>query len=85
MALGESGYLDLAQRAISITDVLIQGVSSLDGLYVLGQPDMNVFAFASDIIVFKLFAFVVSLEFLFKINSINSIGSSEAACFTKFK
>lgn len=48
MALGESGYLELAKRAIEITDILIQGIQSIDTLRILGRPDMNVFSFTSD-------------------------------------
>jgi len=50
MALGESGYLDLAQRAADITEALIRGINSINGLHILGRPDMNVIAFTSDIL-----------------------------------
>ncbi len=48
MALGESGYLKLAKRAIETTDTLIQGIQSIDAMRILGRPDMNVFSFTSD-------------------------------------
>jgi len=48
MALGESGYLKLAKRAVEVTDALVQGISSIEGLHVLGEPDMNVIAFTSE-------------------------------------
>lgn len=48
MALGESGYLELAKRAIDATNTLIEGIEALPGLRVLGRPDMNVLAFISE-------------------------------------
>jgi len=48
MALGESGYLELAKRAIDATESLIKGIKTLPALRILGHPDMNVFAFTSD-------------------------------------
>jgi glutamate/tyrosine decarboxylase-like PLP-dependent enzyme len=47
-AMGEDGYLRNAQQIMKTTKALIEGVNSIPGLYVLGEPDMSVFAFASD-------------------------------------
>lgn len=48
--LGEQGYLRLAETTLRTARALMDGVNSVPGLYVLGQPDMSVFAFASDTI-----------------------------------
>jgi len=47
-AMGEDGYLRNAQQIMKTTKALIEGVNAIPGLYVLGEPDMSVFAFASD-------------------------------------
>jgi glutamate/tyrosine decarboxylase-like PLP-dependent enzyme len=46
--LGEAGYVDLARVTMETTDRLVRGVAATPGLRVLGEPDMSVFAFASD-------------------------------------
>lgn len=48
--LGEEGYLRLASVIMKTAKKIIEGVNSIPGLYVLGQPDMSVFAFSSDTI-----------------------------------
>jgi glutamate/tyrosine decarboxylase-like PLP-dependent enzyme len=48
MAMGEDGYLDSAKRTIETTKTLMDGVNAVPGLYVLGKPDMTVFAFSSE-------------------------------------
>lgn len=45
--LGEEGYLRLAEIIMNTTRFLQEGIGALPGLYVLGKPDMSVFAFAS--------------------------------------
>lgn len=53
--LGEAGYLELVATVQAATARLIEGVKRIDGLRVLGQPAMSMFAFASDTInVFML-------------------------------
>ena len=46
--LGEEGYLRIAESIMKTTKKLIDGINSIPGLYVLGKPDMTVFAFTSD-------------------------------------
>lgn len=46
--LGEEGYLDLARRMMTSTKQLIAGINGIEGLSVLGEPEMTVFAFGSD-------------------------------------
>ena len=50
MALGEDGYLNLAKRAMDVTSALIKGIKSEPELYILGDPEMNVFSFSSDVV-----------------------------------
>lgn len=47
--LGEEGYLRIAGGIMETTKKLIEGINSIPGLYVLGSPDMSVFAFTSDL------------------------------------
>lgn len=47
-AIGEDGYLALADAIMETTDRLRDGVEMVDGLRVLGDPAMSVFAFTSD-------------------------------------
>ena len=46
--LGEVGYVELAKAAMDATNTIRNGVDSIDGLRVMGQPHMTVFAFDSD-------------------------------------
>lgn len=50
MALGEDGYMDMAKRAMNVTRALINGIESEPELYIIGEPEMNVFSFSSDVI-----------------------------------
>jgi glutamate/tyrosine decarboxylase-like PLP-dependent enzyme len=45
--LGEEGYLRLARRTLDATRALQAGVRAIDGLYVVGEPEMTVFAIGS--------------------------------------
>ena len=45
---GDDGYLELARRALDATRRVCDGIARIDGLRVLGQPDMNLVAFTSD-------------------------------------
>jgi glutamate/tyrosine decarboxylase-like PLP-dependent enzyme len=46
--VGDQGYLELARQTLSATRRLIDGVSRLDGLRVLGEPEMALVAMAAD-------------------------------------
>ena len=48
MAMGENGYLDISRRTMETTRLLIDGITSLSGLRIVGNPIMSVFAFTSD-------------------------------------
>lgn len=53
--LGEAGYLDIVATVQAATERLIGGIQAIDGLFVLGQPVMSMFSFASnDVNVFHL-------------------------------
>ena len=45
--LGEAGYIRLTGRCLSSTARFIEGITSIDGLYVVGEPQFNLFAFGS--------------------------------------
>jgi len=45
--LGADGYTRLARVIMDTTTALIDGINRIEGLEVLGQPDMSVFAFGS--------------------------------------
>ena len=46
--LGEEGYVELARVAMEATDKIKAGIESIDGLKIMGEPHMTVFAFDSD-------------------------------------
>lgn len=46
--LGEDGYIRLAKVIMDSTRTLMDGVNAIEGLKVLGTPDMSVFAIGSD-------------------------------------
>lgn len=46
--LGEEGYLEIVRQVMRATDRLIAGVAEIDGIHILGNPDMSVVALASD-------------------------------------
>lgn len=46
--LGEEGYLELAKAAMDATNAIRSGIESIDGLRIMGNPHMTVFAFDSD-------------------------------------
>jgi glutamate/tyrosine decarboxylase-like PLP-dependent enzyme len=46
--LGEEGYLRLAKATMETARALIEGIDRIDGLHILGRPDISVFGFASD-------------------------------------
>jgi glutamate/tyrosine decarboxylase-like PLP-dependent enzyme len=48
--LGEAGYERIVGEVQEATYRLLEGIRGIDGLYVLGEPDMCMFSFASDAI-----------------------------------
>ncbi len=48
MSLGEAGYQAIVSEVQDAVDKMIAGISSIPGLRVLGDPDMCMFAMASD-------------------------------------
>ena len=46
--IGRDGYLDMAKGIMETSRQLIEGINSIPGLQVLGDPPASVFAFASD-------------------------------------
>jgi glutamate/tyrosine decarboxylase-like PLP-dependent enzyme len=48
--LGEEGYLEIAARVMAIRQRYIDGIGEIEKLRIVGQPDLSVFAFTSDII-----------------------------------
>jgi sphinganine-1-phosphate aldolase len=44
VGMGENGYMELARQIMSTTDQIKAGVRSIEGLYVLGEPDMTALA-----------------------------------------
>ena len=55
--MGQDGYLELAERIVDLGSRMIDGVNAIEGLRVLGEPEMrSVFAFASDDAEVNVFA-----------------------------
>lgn len=46
--LGEAGYLKLAKGVMEVTRKVMDAVDAIDDLYVISQPEMSIFAIASD-------------------------------------
>ncbi len=46
--LGQDGYLATAKKIMAITERFKSGIEKIDGLRILGKPDMSVFAFTTD-------------------------------------
>ncbi len=47
-AMGDEGYLAMAKGLLRSKEAIVEGIRSIDGLYVLGEPEMCLVAFASD-------------------------------------
>jgi glutamate/tyrosine decarboxylase-like PLP-dependent enzyme len=47
-AVGDDGYLELARQALTATQRIAEGVAAIDGLRVLGEPEMALLGIASD-------------------------------------
>lgn len=48
MYLGEEGYIDIVRTVEEATKKMIDAINAMDGVHVLGSPDMCLFALASD-------------------------------------
>jgi sphinganine-1-phosphate aldolase len=46
--IGDDGYLELARQALEATRKVSEGIERIDGLRLLGRPEMNLVAFTSD-------------------------------------
>jgi glutamate/tyrosine decarboxylase-like PLP-dependent enzyme len=46
-AMGKNGYLENARKIMDTTRQLIQGIESIDGLEIVGNPDMSLVAYRS--------------------------------------
>ena len=46
--LGDEGYMNMVREVMAATQTLINGINRIDGVRVLGTPDMCMFALASD-------------------------------------
>ncbi|XP_064458338.1 sphingosine-1-phosphate lyase-like [Ornithodoros turicata] len=52
---GREGYVDATRKIITTTRAIIQETSGIEGLKILGQPDVSVIAYGSDIFdIFRL-------------------------------
>jgi glutamate/tyrosine decarboxylase-like PLP-dependent enzyme len=58
--LGEDGYTRLAKDIMEATEAIIEGINAIPELYVLGEPDMSVLAFTSDVV--DIYAVTEALE-----------------------
>ena len=54
--VGDQGYLELARKTLSAKRRLVDGVDELDGLRVLGEPEMALIAMAADDPAVNVFA-----------------------------
>ncbi|MDF1596829.1 MAG: aminotransferase class V-fold PLP-dependent enzyme [Acidimicrobiia bacterium] len=61
-AMGQDGYLAIAEEIMSAAHRLIDGVSAIDGVRVLGTPPASVFAFESDSTDVDIYAVGDALE-----------------------
>lgn len=46
--LGEEGYLEIVRKVMQATDRLKAGITKIDGVHILSNPEMSVLALASD-------------------------------------
>ena len=46
--IGDEGYLEIARQVLDATRRIADGIGRIDGLRVLGRPEMNLVAFTSD-------------------------------------
>ncbi|WP_457552520.1 pyridoxal phosphate-dependent decarboxylase family protein [Desulfobacula sp.] len=55
-AMGQEGYQDMAKKVMKTTRKLIKGIDAIDGLRVMGKPQMSVFAYGSTRSEINIFA-----------------------------
>lgn len=48
--VGEEGYVNLARRILDTSTAIVEGIRSIPGMRVLGDPSYSVFAFTSDLV-----------------------------------
>jgi len=48
MAMGEDGYMSLAEKALQTTERLRAGLDAIDGIRVVAPPDMTIVSYVSD-------------------------------------
>lgn len=46
--LGNEGYMGIAKRTMTTARALMDGITAVPGLRVIGKPDMSIFAFTTD-------------------------------------
>jgi len=46
--IGDEGYLEIARQVLAATQRIADGIVTIDGLRLLGRPEMNLVAFTSD-------------------------------------
>lgn len=46
--LGINGYVNLAMQALDVRDRLISGIMEIDGLQIVGKPDLTIFAYGAE-------------------------------------
>lgn len=56
MAIGQEGYLERAKRSMDTATRLMQGINAIEGLAVIGEPDMCVFAYRATDPAVNIFA-----------------------------
>ncbi|PCC70466.1 Glutamate or tyrosine decarboxylase [Nannocystis exedens] len=61
-AVGDQGYLDLARRTLEATRAIVGALREIDGLRVLGEPEMSLVAFTGEAPGFPLFALADAMK-----------------------
>ncbi|MCY0991655.1 aspartate aminotransferase family protein [Nannocystis sp. ILAH1] len=61
-AVGDQGYLDLARRTLEATRAIVGALREIDGLRVLGEPEMSLVAFTGARPDFPLFALADAMK-----------------------
>jgi len=46
--IGDEGYLEIARKKLGCVKKIVEGIQRIDGLRLLGQPDMSLISFTSD-------------------------------------
>jgi len=55
-ALGQNGYQDMARTVMETTEKLINGIQAIQGLKIMGKPQMSVFAYGTTDLKINIFA-----------------------------